>query len=157
MEDEILALTAEIASAYLNGAAATGAVKPDDLPRIIREIHATLSQPMVNEPEAPEPVATVSKREITKSITPDALISFVDGKPYKTLKRHLSTNGLTIEEYKAKYGLPADYPTVAPNYSAARSAMAKSLGLGSRTGRSAAKAPAKAPATRGRGRPRKNA
>lgn len=154
MEDEILALTAEIASAYLNGAAASGAVKPDDLPRIIREVYATLSQPMVKEPEAVEPVAMPSKREITKSITPDALISFVDGKPYKTLKRHLSTNGLTIEEYKARFGLPSDYPTVAPNYSAARSAMAKSLGLGSRTGRSAKAAPA--PATSGSGRHKKN-
>ena len=58
------------------------------------------------------------------------MISFIDGKPYKTLKRHLSKHGLSVEEYKAKFGLPKDYPTTAADYSAKRSEMAKSLGLG---------------------------
>lgn len=58
------------------------------------------------------------------------MISFIDGKAYKTLKRHLSTHGLDFETYRARYGLPADYPTVSANYSAARSALAKDLGLG---------------------------
>ena len=69
--------------------------------------------------------------KIRKSIKPDALISFEDGKAYKTLKRHLSRRGLTVEAYKAKWGLPSDYPMTAASYSATRSAMAKSLGLGS--------------------------
>jgi predicted transcriptional regulator len=72
-----------------------------------------------------------------------ALISFEDGRPYKTLKRHLTTHGMTVAEYKAKWGLPNDYPTTAPGYSEARSAMAKALGLGQ--GGRKAKAPAKAP------------
>jgi predicted transcriptional regulator len=75
-------------------------------------------------------VVKATPAQIRKSITRDALISFEDGKPYKTLKRHLTTFGLTIEQYRAKWGLPADYPTVAPSYSEARSAMAKALGLG---------------------------
>ena len=65
-------------------------------------------------------------------MTPDALISFEDNKPYKTLRRHLATHGLSPEQYREKWGLPRDYPMVAPNYSAARSQMAKQLGLGQR-------------------------
>ncbi len=61
---------------------------------------------------------------------PDALISFIDGKPYKTLRRHLTAHGLSMEEYRARYGLPNDYPSVSANYSAARSALAKGIGLG---------------------------
>ena len=72
----------------------------------------------------------LSAAEIRKSITPDALISFIDGKPYKTLKRHLTTHGLDPAGYRAKYGLPADYPIVSEKYSAARSELARMLGLG---------------------------
>ena len=96
---------------------------------------------------------------VKKSITPDALISFIDNKPYKTLKRHLSRHGHEVKSYKEAFGLPKEYPSVAPNYSAARSEMAKARGLGAR-GRNAsgaaaaqdAPAPAesKALATRGR-------
>ena len=64
--------------------------------------------------------------QIRKSITPDALISFIDGKPYKTLKRHLTGNGMTIEQYRERFGLPRDYPSTAASYSAQRSALAKS-------------------------------
>lgn len=68
---------------------------------------------------------------VRKCVTPDFLICLEDGKKFKSLKRHLATHhGLTPEEYRAKWHLPADYPMVAPNYSAARSALAKSLGLG---------------------------
>ena len=79
--------------------------------------------------EAP-PTPKMHSAAVKKSITPDALISFEDGKPYKTLKRHLTNRGLDMDGYRAKYGLPNDYPSVAPNYSAARSEMAKKLGLG---------------------------
>jgi predicted transcriptional regulator len=68
--------------------------------------------------------------EIKKSITPDALISFEDGKSYKAMKRHLRAYGLTPQEYREKYGLPNDYPMVAPSYSAMRSKLAKGIGLG---------------------------
>src|SRR5690606_20766220 len=66
---------------------------------------------------------------IAQSITPDAIISFEDGRPYKTLRRPLSARGLSPQEYCAKWGLPRDYPMVAPNYSKARSSAAKAIGL----------------------------
>ena len=78
---------------------------------------------------APE-VEKATPAEIKRSITPDALISFIDGKPYKTLKRHLTGHGLDPQSYRLRYGLPADYPMVATNYAAQRSELAKSLGLG---------------------------
>lgn len=87
-------------------------------------------------PIAPEPEVSDSRKataaQIKKSIAPDVLISFEDGKTYKTLRRHLSVRGLTPEQYREKWGLPADYPMVSPNYSATRSQMAKRLGLGGR-------------------------
>ncbi|MFX7156016.1 MucR family transcriptional regulator, partial [Acinetobacter baumannii] len=67
---------------------------------------------------------------IRRSITADALVSFEDGKPYRTLRRHLTTRGLTPEAYRAKWGLPSDYPLVAASYSQQRSTLAQSLGLG---------------------------
>ena len=83
--------------------------------------------------EAAKPSANVIKR----SITPDGLISFIDGKTYKTLKRHLTGNGLSPDQYRTKYGLPRDYPMVSENYSAQRSALAKAIGLG-QTGKAGA-------------------
>jgi predicted transcriptional regulator len=94
--------------------------------------------------------------QIRKSVTPDALISFIDGKPYKTLKRHLSTHGMTIDEYRARFGLPRDYPSTAANYSAQRAALARSAGLGQQRRKAAPKAAAvaetatEAPKKRGR-------
>jgi len=80
----------------------------------------------------------------------------IDGKPYKTLTRHLTTNGLTPAEYKARYGLKADYPMTAPSYSEARRAMAKKIGLGRKPGqKNAPKAAVDASAPAKRGRPRK--
>ena len=78
------------------------------------------------EPEAPKP----DKAAIRKSMSPDFLTSFLDGRKYKSLKRHLSTKGMTPDEYRTRYGLPKDYPMVASNYSAQRSELARSLGLG---------------------------
>lgn len=89
------------------------------------------------EEEAPAPAEEVEKptaSQIRKSITPDHLISFIDGQKYKTLKRHLTKHGLTIEGYRERYGLPTDYPSVSSNYSAQRSQLAKTLGLGQRGG-----------------------
>ncbi len=86
---------------------------------------------MGNESEvAPEPTKLVPPVSIKKSVTDDYLISLEDGQQYQSLKRHLSKHGLTPEEYRAKWGLPHDYPMTAPGYSARRSALAKSLGLG---------------------------
>ncbi|WP_165191189.1 MucR family transcriptional regulator [Caulobacter soli] len=135
---DTITLTVEVVSAFVGN----NTVAVADLPALIKATYAALSG--IGAPETPEAEA-VSKPtagQIRKSITPDALISFEDGKPYKTLKRHLTTHGMTVAEYKAKWGLPNDYPTTAPAYSEARSAMAKALGLGQ--GGRKAKAPAKA-------------
>ena len=93
-------------------------------------------------PPAQKPGAAERKltpAQIRRSIREDVLISFEDGKPYKQLKRHLSSHGLTPHAYREKWGLPPDYPMTAPSYSAQRSALAKAAGLGKRTRRSSAK------------------
>lgn len=141
---DLLDLTTGVVAAFVSN----NTVAAEDLPALIASVHAALGN--VGQP-APEPEPerqSLTSAQIRKSIRPDALISFEDGKPYKTMKRHLGTRGLTIQQYREKWGLPADYPSVAPNYSEARSQMAKSLGLGQK-GRQAAAEPAK------RGRPKK--
>lgn len=80
--------------------------------------------------EKPEEHPKATPAQIKASITPDALVSFEDGKPYKSMKRHLTGRGLTPDAYRAKWGLPADYPMTAPSYSATRSRLAKANGLG---------------------------
>jgi len=128
LEDQpsTIELAAEIVANYV----ANNKVAIEQLPELIRTINAALnglSQPEVAaEPET----AKVTAAQIRKSIRPEALVSFIDGKSYKTLKRHLSRHGLSIADYKTKFGLPKDYPTTAADYSAKRSEMAKSLGLG---------------------------
>lgn len=143
---DTIAMTADIVSAYLSKTS----VSVGDLPALIREVHSALANVAygVDVATSGDGFAKPTPAQIRKSITPDALISFVDGKPYKTLKRHLTTHGLTVPEYRAKFGLGPDYPTTAPAYSAARSAMAKSLGLGQGGRRAKAATPAKARAKR---------
>ena len=77
--------------------------------------------------------------QIRKSVTPDALISFIDGKPYKTLRRHLTLRGLTPEQYRAKWGLAPDYPMTSASYSEQRSELARALGLGQQRRKGVAK------------------
>jgi predicted transcriptional regulator len=125
-ENTTIELTAEIVANYVSN----NSISIEQLPELIRTVNKTLcnlGQPEVSvEPETDKPTAA----QIRKSIRPDGLVSFIDGKSYKTLKRHLSRHGLSILEYKAKFGLPKDYPTTSPEYSAKRSEMARSLGLG---------------------------
>jgi predicted transcriptional regulator len=135
----MIGLTADLVAAFVGN----NSVAVADLPNLIKTVHAALSGAEAPAPEAVEDTVKPTAGQIRKSITPDALISFLDGKPYKTLKRHLTTHGVTVAEYKARFGLPNDYPTTAPAYSEARSAMAKALGLGQ--GGRKAKAPVKAP------------
>ncbi|AZS20723.1 MULTISPECIES: MucR family transcriptional regulator [unclassified Caulobacter] len=134
----MIGLTADVVAAFVGN----NSVAVADLPNLIKTVHAALSGAEAPVLEAAEETVKPTAGQIRKSITPDALISFLDGKPYKTLKRHLTTHGMTVAEYKAKFGLPNDYPTTAPAYSEARSAMAKALGLGQ--GGRKAKAPVKA-------------
>ena len=143
MDSKLVELTAAIASSFVTN----NNVTQSELPALIASIHTALSTVGAGStsPVEPEVVLKRTPAQIRKSITPDALISFIDGKPYKTLKRHLTTHGETIASYKEKYGLPVDYPSTAPNYSAARSAMARSAGLGKLSRGGQAKEPAAAP------------
>jgi predicted transcriptional regulator len=123
---DLTALAAQIVMAHVSNNATQAAA----LPGLIASVHGALSalgQP-VAEPE-PETVE-LTPAQIRKSVTPDHIVSFIDGKPYKTLKRHLTGQGITPEEYRRKYGLSSDYPMTAANYAAYRSEMAKSIGLG---------------------------
>ena len=88
--------------------------------------------------------------QIRKSIRPDGLVSFIDGKSYKTIKRHLTGNGMTMEQYRERYGLPRDYTSVASSYSEARSALAKSAGLGQQRHNAAPGGATQAPKLQGR-------
>ena len=123
---DLSTLTADIVSAYVSN----NKVGTADLAGVIADVHKALG--LAGQPAAPmEPeVAKPTSAEVRKSRTPEFLTSFIDGRKYKSLKRHLTTNGMTPDEYKTKYGLPKDYPMVAESYSAQRSALAKTLGLG---------------------------
>ena len=132
---DFVQLTSDIVAAYVSN----NSVRPADLPALLSEVHAAVAG-LNSAPASTETkVEKLTPSQIRKSITPDALISFIDGKPYKTLKRHLKGAGLTIEEYRERFGLPRDYPSTAANYSAQRSALAKSLGLGNQRRNAAAK------------------
>lgn len=125
--DMLIELTADVVSAHVSN----NPVPAGDLPALIGQIHAALKgtaggNVVLEKSEALKPAVPIKK-----SVTPDYIVSLEDGKKFKSLKRHLSTHyGLTPEDYRAKWGLPADYPMVAPNYAAARSALAKTMGLG---------------------------
>src|SRR5918998_5511069 len=123
-------LSADIVSAYVSN----NSVPAADLPSLLASVYAALTKTAEGQQEEPkaELVPAVSVR---KSVTPDAIICLEDGKPFKSLKRHLRTTyGMTPEQYRAKWGLPQDYPMVAPNYARARSNLAKSMGLGRKAG-----------------------
>lgn len=127
--DGLIELTTDIVSAYVSN----NPVPVGDLPHLIAAVHAALQQQVAPaEQQEAEPLKPAVP--IKKSITPDYIVCLEDGKKFKSLKRHLATShGLTPDEYRSKWGLPADYPMVAPAYSAARSALAKSTGLGRKT------------------------
>lgn len=136
---EQLELTAEIVSAYV----ANNPVPAADLAELIGSVHQSLLA-LADGPAPAEAEKPVPAVPIKKSVTPDYLICLEDGKKYKTLKRTLATTyGMSPEEYRAKWGLPKDYPMVAPNYAARRSDLAKRIGLGRKLGQ-------KVPAKRGR-------
>jgi predicted transcriptional regulator len=128
IELDLTGLTAEIVSAYVAHNALTG----DKLPDLIGSVYGALSRASVQGVE-PEKVELKPAVAIKKSVTPEYIICLEDGKKFKSLKRHLKTHyDMSPEEYREKWGLPHDYPMVAPSYAAARSDMAKNMGLGRR-------------------------
>jgi predicted transcriptional regulator len=135
-EEELLRMTAEVVAAYVrNNSLPTG-----QLAEVINAVYKSLrgleGQAPEATPEPPKPAVA-----IRKSITPEFLVCLEDGKKLKMLKRHLrSTYNMTPDEYRAKWGLAADYPMVAPKYAEQRSEFAKKIGLGRGTGRRGARA-----------------
>ena len=119
-------LTASIVSAYVSNNATTAA----EIPGLISQIHAALLRVSNGGSEAALETAKPAV-SVKKSMTPDYLVCLEDGKRFKSLKRHLRTQyNMTPEQYREKWGLPSDYPMVAPNYAVARSQLAKKMGLG---------------------------
>ena len=130
---DLVELAGNIVSAYV----ANNSVKSGDVAALIASVHTALAA--LGKPQAPEPEKLTPPVSIRRSLTPDFLISLEDGRQYKSLKRHLAGRGLTPAEYRAKWGLPSDYPMVAPNYAKQRSELARSLGLGQKRNATAAK------------------
>jgi predicted transcriptional regulator len=119
-------LTANIVSAYLSN----NPTQASEIPSLISQVHAALLRVATGRTEVPlEPAKPAVSAK--KSITPEYLVCLEDGHKFKSLKRHLRTRyGMTPEQYREKWGLPPDYPMVAPNYAVARSQLAKKMGLG---------------------------
>ena len=131
MDAELIALTSQIVSAYVS----KNPLQASDLPSLIGNVHLSLKS--LGQPQAPAEVPTELKPAVPvkKSVTPDYIVCLEDGKRLKMLKRHLSSSyDMTPDEYRTKWGLPADYPMVAPNYAKARSDLALKLGLGRKAG-----------------------
>jgi predicted transcriptional regulator len=120
-----VSLAADIVSAYVTH----NSVPPGGLPALIESVHSALTSLGAAE-AVPEPEALVPAVPIRKSVTPGFLICLDDGKRFKSLRRHLGSLGMTPDQYRTKWSLPKDYPMVAPEYAATRSALAKSIGLG---------------------------
>ena len=128
MEDrsEIIEMTADIVSAFVSN----NSVPATELPMLIQSVHRALSGVSVSV----EPVEAAPREPavpLKKSVNPDFIVCLEDGRKFKSLKRHLRTKyNMSPEEYRSKWGLPKDYPMVAPNYAKARSDLAKQMGLG---------------------------
>lgn len=130
---ELLALTTDIVTSHLS----RNPVDSSDISGLIKDVYATLSTVGAAEPDADRPQPAVS---IRKSIHPDYIVCLEDGKKLKMLKRHLKTSyDMTPDDYRQRWGLPSDYPMVAPNYANQRRDLAKKIGLGTRRKKASAK------------------
>ena len=128
---DITSLTARIVAAYVSH----HQLPVSELPRLIQSVRDSLQRLTAPAEEAPTKEELKPAVPIKKSVTPDYIVCLEDGKKLKMLKRHLmSSYGMTPDEYRSKWGLPTDYPMVAPNYAKARSDLAVKLGLGRRSG-----------------------
>lgn len=138
-EDHLLRMTADVVAAYVSN----NSLPTAQLPDFIASIYTSL-RTLDHKPDSGEIGALKPAVPIRKSITPDYLVCLEDGKKLKMLKRHLrSTYDMTPDAYRAKWGLPSDYPMVAPKYAEQRSAFAKKIGLGRSGGRAGGRRPAK--------------
>lgn len=125
-QDGLVQLTADIVSAYVSN----NKVGSDELVKLIANVHGALKRGPGSQAE-PVPEPREPAVSVRRSVTPDHIVCLEDGKKFKSLKRHLQgEHGLSPEEYRSKWGLPRDYPMVAPSYARARSDLAKSMGLG---------------------------
>ncbi len=133
----ILSLTSNIVSAHVSN----NVVPTADLPSLIQQVYGTLTNVRETNVGSSFSNNLVPAVSVKKSVTPDYIICLEDGKKLKMLKRHLkAVYNMTIQEYRSKWRLPADYPTVAPNYAKKRSSLAKNIGLGNRKRKPAASA-----------------
>nr|WP_302622697.1 MucR family transcriptional regulator [Sphingomonas haloaromaticamans] len=145
LQRTLIEITADIVSAHVSN----NVVSNGDVPQLIQSVHdalAKLASPdasATEESSGDKPVGAVGVRKSTAN--PDFILSMIDGKPYKSLKRHIGRHGYTPESYRETFGLPANYPLVAPAYSEHRRAVAKQFGLGRKKAE-----PAEAPAKRTR-------
>ena len=148
----LVIITSDIVSSFV----AHNTLRASEFPQLIETVYASLSRllsPLEEEAPPPELKPAVS---VKKSVTDDYVICLDDGKKFKSLRRHLAVLGMTPDEYRAKWGLPRDYPMVAPGYAAKRSELARASGLGM-SRKKAAKAPAPEPVeepAKKRGRPK---
>ncbi len=126
-QSSLLSLTAEVVAAFVSN----NAIRAAEIPDLIKTVHASMADIVEPKPAESQAAAPTPAVPIKKSITDDYLICLEDGKKFKSLRRHLQTAfGMTPDEYRAKWGLPRDYPMVAPGYAAKRSELAKATGLG---------------------------
>ena len=131
--NNLIELAADIVSAYVSN----NTVSASDLTSLIGDVYAALQRTSSGVAPEPQPEPLKPAVPVKKSVTPDYIVCLEDGKKFKSLKRHLRTQyNVTPEEYREKWGLPADYPMVAPNYAQARSDLAKKMGLGQQRRRS---------------------
>jgi predicted transcriptional regulator len=133
-------LAAELVAAYVSN----NPVPVTELPALIGQVHDAIADLASGRDAASDPVPDrdaashkPSAAQIRNSVRPDGIVSFLDGRPYKTLKRHLTANGLHPQSYRERFGLPADYPMVAQEYAQRRSTLARAIGLGVPGGRAA--------------------
>jgi predicted transcriptional regulator len=153
--DRLRELVSDVAAAYFSNTH----VSPAEITDVLQRIASTLGAIGGGEGEQPglasapaQPATLPTPQQIAASVAPDGLTSFEDGRVYKTLRRHLTSRGLTPAQYRQKWGLPADYPMVAPKLSAMRSEMARQTRLGRGP---AERAPAPVPAKALRSHPRR--
>jgi predicted transcriptional regulator len=131
--DDFVHLAAEITAAYV----ANNAISPSEIPTLLKTIHGSLREMASGASTANAPAEAAPPQKpavpINKTVSPDHIVCLEDGQSFRSLKRHLGTaHNMSPQQYREKWGLPSDYPMVAPNYAEARSEMAKKIGLGQR-------------------------